>query len=126
MAGVPKTNKYDVELEHQRLRWSFWHRIAGGVVNGLTIASAAVPIWFLGNDIVKPLAGKATSADIHVNIEVGVTLAASVAVNGFQAWKGRERKRTIREQRARMDGYEEQLGLPRKGERDQLGRPRLQ
>ena len=118
-------NQYDVEIEKARLKWSFWRRIGDGIVNALTVGSMALPIWLLGNNLVEPLAGKTTDANIDVSIRVSLTLAASIAVNIVQHMKGRQRRRTVVEQRAILDQYEEDLGLPPPAERQQLGRRTL-
>jgi hypothetical protein len=123
--GSGETNEHDVEIEKARAKYSVWMRLCDGVVALCTFGSVALPILILGVFVVEPLAGKTTDADINISIGVTVTLSVSVGINVVQWLKGKERKRTIRDQRARMNRYEETLGLPRTEERRLLGRRTL-
>lgn len=122
MAG---TNKYDVEIENRRLRWAFWMTIGRGIANALTIAAVSLVMVSIGREIIEPLAGKNTTANINVNLVLSITFAASVSVNIFQALRGADRKRTILEQRMLLGKYEDQLGLPTPEERRRKGRRTL-
>jgi hypothetical protein len=125
LGGAAPTNEHDVEIEKERARWTFLMRLADGVVALCTVGAAAIPIWFLGTRVIEPLAGETTRAEIDLNVGVSLTFAFSAAINVLQWIKGSERKRTIRDQRDRMNRYEEMLALPPISERRQRGRRTL-
>ena len=114
VAELGKANKWDLEL----LRAERWRLLIekGGDVAAVVLAIAAMSLPLLAAaEIIKPLAGEKTVADINIDIAITVSLTValslSVALNAGLWVRGRARKRELKRQRKRMSELEHRLGL---------------
>jgi hypothetical protein len=109
-----RANKHDVELAKVDRSRLVVEKVGDVATVVLSIVAFGVPIWAVSK-IVEPLAGRATTANIEINVALTVTLSATLAVsfvvNAAQWVRGRGRSRELKRQRAQLAELERRLGL---------------